>query len=73
MDKYEKVRVLGSGAFGRAWLVRHKATQDLYVMKEMKSSNKLELEEALQEAKIHASLRHPYIIRCGSPCHDYLC
>eukprot|EP00049_Salpingoeca_infusionum_P010712 m.185162 g.185162 ORF g.185162 m.185162 type:complete len:745 (-) comp14725_c3_seq1:487-2721(-) len=63
MDKYEKVRVLGSGAFGRAWLVRHKATQDLYVMKEMKSSNKLELEEALQEAKIHASLRHPYIIR----------
>ena len=33
MEKYERIRVLGSGSFGKAWLVRNKSTRQQLVMK----------------------------------------
>ena len=35
-NKYEKVRLLGSGNFGQAWLCVSKASGRSYVVKEMK-------------------------------------
>jgi len=35
-NRYEKIRVLGSGSFGEAWLVRSTQSQRQYVIKEMK-------------------------------------
>lgn len=40
LDKYERIRVLGKGTFGRAWLVRDKHTKEELVAKEIKVENK---------------------------------
>ena len=34
--KYDRVDLIGSGTFGRAWLVRRRTTGRQYVLKEMK-------------------------------------
>lgn len=42
-SRFEKLRQLGRGSFGEAWLARSKASQRLYVIKELiliKASNK---------------------------------
>lgn len=38
MEKYDKKKVIGSGAFGQAWLVQMKTNDKKYVMKEIKIS-----------------------------------
>lgn len=35
-NRYEKIRVLGAGSFGEAWLVRSTQSERQYVIKEMK-------------------------------------
>jgi len=34
--KYDRLDMIGSGTFGRAWLVRRRTTGKQYVMKEMR-------------------------------------
>ncbi|EGD74656.1 NEK/NEK1 protein kinase [Salpingoeca rosetta] len=63
MEKYERVRTLGAGSFGKAFLVRNKDTRQLCVMKEMKCKTKADLEEAIKESKFHASVSHRNIIQ----------
>lgn len=64
MEKqYERIRVLGSGAYGKVWLVRDKSTGLEWVNKEIKVMNKRELEEALAEAKILSRLNHRNIVQ----------
>ena len=36
MEKYTKQKVIGSGAFGQAWLVQSKTDGKKFVMKEIK-------------------------------------
>lgn len=36
MEKYNKVKLIGSGAFGQAWLVQSKSDGTKLVMKEIK-------------------------------------
>jgi serine/threonine protein kinase len=36
MEKYNKQKLIGSGAFGQAWLVQSKADGRKFVMKEIK-------------------------------------
>lgn len=38
MEKYNKVKLIGSGAFGQAWLVQSKGDGKKLVMKEIKIS-----------------------------------
>jgi serine/threonine protein kinase len=66
VDKYERVRILGSGTYGRAWLVKEKKSQQQFVMKEIKVSNKRELDEAKTEAELLSKFDHPHIIKCVS-------
>lgn len=65
MEKYEQIRILGSGTYGRAWQVKLKKTGEQFVMKEIKVENKRELEEAKTEAKLLSQFSHKNIIRCN--------
>ena len=35
-NRYEKIRILGAGSYGEAWLVKSSNSQRQYVVKEMK-------------------------------------
>eukprot|EP00826_Nyctotherus_ovalis_P051485 TRINITY_DN6436_c0_g1_i4.p1 TRINITY_DN6436_c0_g1~~TRINITY_DN6436_c0_g1_i4.p1 ORF type:complete len:551 (+),score=141.94 TRINITY_DN6436_c0_g1_i4:2-1654(+) len=64
-ETYSKVRLLGTGTFGKAYLVESDRTGDLFVAKEINVGQMSEEEkkEIFQEAKILEGLNHPNIIR----------
>ena len=64
MDKYTKIRNIGKGNMGCCFLVKHTESGKQYVMKQIDlgSMNKKERRQALNEAKLLSSLRHPNII-----------
>lgn len=62
MDRYDIVRLLGSGSYGEAYLVREKATRELFVMKQMSLQNEKMQQSAFTEAKLLRGLRHPNIV-----------
>ena len=65
-SKYEVIRTLGEGGYGRALLVRCRTDPSKrYVMKEVRLSalKPKEREEARREAKVLAALRHPNIVQ----------
>ncbi|OXB55521.1 hypothetical protein ASZ78_006255 [Callipepla squamata] len=64
MDKYIKVQKIGEGSFGKAILVKDKANNQQYVIKEInisKMSNK-EREESRREVAVLANMKHPNIV-----------
>mmetsp|Transcript_61689 Transcript_61689/g.133653 ORF Transcript_61689/g.133653 Transcript_61689/m.133653 type:complete len:366 (-) Transcript_61689:169-1266(-) len=63
-SNYRKIREIGSGSYGRAFLVQAAQQQHL-VMKEIDLSgrNAQEHASAEQEAKVLSALKHPYIVR----------
>ncbi|BFZ14506.1 hypothetical protein BsWGS_17545 [Bradybaena similaris] len=64
MNKYNRVRQIGEGAFGRAVLVKEKTTAKQFVVKEInitKMSTK-EREQARKEVAVLAQLKHPNIV-----------
>ncbi|XP_062857952.1 serine/threonine-protein kinase Nek1 isoform X2 [Trichomycterus rosablanca] len=65
MDKYEKVRKIGEGSFGKAILVRSKEDGRQYVIKEIgisRMSNK-ERRESRKEVAVLANMSHPNIVQ----------
>ena len=66
MDRFEKLKVLGRGAFAVAYLVRDKTTGEQLVVKRfnvpMDALTASEKAEALNEVGLLASLRHDHII-----------
>mmetsp|Transcript_91900 Transcript_91900/g.163610 ORF Transcript_91900/g.163610 Transcript_91900/m.163610 type:complete len:376 (+) Transcript_91900:62-1189(+) len=66
---YQKVKEIGSGSFGRAYLVEHKqpkgGEKKLLVLKEIDLSGRDQKERAAAEVevKVLSSLKHPYIVR----------
>jgi NIMA (never in mitosis gene a)-related kinase len=64
-ERYKMVQLLGKGSCGQAFLVRCERKGGLAVIKEIDITKMSEAEkkDALQEAKILESLRHPNIIR----------
>lgn len=65
LEEYSKVRLLGEGSFGKAYLVHCKHSGDCAVIKEINVGHMSEEEkkQALKEAKIMEALQHPHIIR----------
>ncbi|XP_071791900.1 uncharacterized protein [Asterias amurensis] len=63
--KYERMRVIGRGTFGLAWLTRSKSSQRLYVLKEVVLSGMTEKDrhQAVNEVAILAGLRHANVVR----------
>merc|ERR1719262_1466365 len=65
-SKYEKVRLLGSGNFGQAWLAVSSASGRSYVVKEMKLTpglSQAERDRTFNEVNIIKSCFHANIIR----------
>ena len=66
MDRYQKVRVVGKGAFGAALLVNdRRGSGKQYVIKQVDVSRMKprEHEEAKKEIKLLAAFNHPNIVR----------
>lgn len=65
LGKYDKVKLLGRGTFGEAWLVMSRLSNRSYVMKELTSAtwDGREKEQAQSEINILSSCNHVNIIR----------
>lgn len=64
MNKYEQIRVLGEGGYGKAILCKRKSDSNLFVIKEIRLSSLSpnDREEAMKEAEVLSSLHSPFII-----------
>ncbi|XP_077970155.1 uncharacterized protein LOC120331911 [Styela clava] len=66
IDLFEKIRMVGKGAFGTAVLYRKKDDNSLVILKEINMSelNSQERQLAMNETKVLKLLNHPNIICC---------
>jgi NIMA (never in mitosis gene a)-related kinase len=64
-ETYEQIRLLGEGAFGKAYLVKAGSDGSFCVIKQMDISSMTEQEkkDALREAKILEAFDHPNIVK----------
>lgn len=64
-EKYQRIKVLGKGSFGKAYLVKNTEADELCVVKQMETSmmNKTEREEAVKEAMLLKRMDHKNIVR----------
>ncbi|CAG5125285.1 unnamed protein product, partial [Candidula unifasciata] len=65
MARYDKVVLLGTGSYGKVWLVdTHNSTRDQKVLKEINLTGlgEKDIEQALTEVTILARCRHSNII-----------
>uniref|UniRef100_A0A8C6U0L6 non-specific serine/threonine protein kinase n=1 Tax=Neogobius melanostomus TaxID=47308 RepID=A0A8C6U0L6_9GOBI len=65
MDKYEKVKKIGEGSFGKAILVKSKEDGHQYVIKEINISgmSSKERQESRKEVAVLANMSHPNIVQ----------
>ena len=65
MDRYSKIKRIGSGTFGQAWLVESIVSNKMYALKELGVTAMSEQDRhlALNEAKILSRLKHKNIVR----------
>jgi len=65
MNIYRKIKLIGEGAFGKAFLVEHIKNKELLVIKQMDISkmSREERQTTVCEAKILEKLIHPNIIK----------
>ncbi|EGR29846.1 protein kinase domain protein [Ichthyophthirius multifiliis] len=64
-ELYKRIKLLGEGAFGKAYLVEDLQTHELLVQKQMDTKNmsQEEKKETQKEAKILQALNHPNIVK----------
>ncbi|XP_043492016.1 cAMP-dependent protein kinase catalytic subunit beta-like [Polistes fuscatus] len=65
LDDFERIRTVGTGAFGRVVLVKHKATSGFYAMKILQKARIVKLkqiEHAYNEKKILQCIKYPFIV-----------
>mgnify|MGYP001591412074 CR=1 FL=1 len=64
-EYYRKLKLLGEGSFGKAYLVECRSDKTLCVIKQVDLNKMSEQEklETFKEAKILEALKHPNIIR----------
>ena len=58
-NRYEKVRLLGAGSFGEAWLVRSVESQRQYVVKEMRMQPNLNQQVRPSQSFVNFSKSSP--------------
>lgn len=67
INDFELIDMISKGAFGKVWLVRRKATNDIYAMKEInlagKSMKNKELDNLRRENKIFGLAKEDFVVR----------
>ncbi|CAD8097991.1 unnamed protein product [Paramecium sonneborni] len=64
-DSFEIIKELGSGAFGKVFLVKHKADGEIFAMKALKKKTlilKKQIKYAITEANVLKMCKHPFIL-----------
>jgi serine/threonine protein kinase len=65
LKDFERIRVLGKGAFGKVILAREKKTGEVYAMKILKKThvvNKRQVEHTMSERYVLGRTKHPFIV-----------
>jgi NIMA (never in mitosis gene a)-related kinase 1/4/5 len=64
-EKYRKIKLLGEGSFGKAYLIERMSDGLMCVMKviDIGRMSESEKKETLQEAKIIEHMQHPNIVK----------
>jgi len=64
-EKYQRIKVLGKGSFGKAYLVKNTEADELCVVKQMETSmmNPKERSEAVKEATLLKRMDHKNIVK----------
>lgn len=60
---YERLRLLGEGAQGRAWLARRRADDELVVLKETPQQDAAARAALVRQARLAQRIRHPRVVR----------
>lgn len=60
---YERLRLLGEGTQGRAWLARRRADDELVVVKESFAEDPGSARALLRQARLLQAIRHPNLVR----------
>lgn len=64
---FQSLCVLGRGAFGKVFLVKHEKTKELYAMKVLKKASLIvhgrQAQQAKTERQILEEVRHPFIVK----------
>uniref|UniRef100_A0A0G4HLT8 non-specific serine/threonine protein kinase n=1 Tax=Chromera velia CCMP2878 TaxID=1169474 RepID=A0A0G4HLT8_9ALVE len=65
LDKYKKLKVLGKGSFGKAYLVEKTECSQLCVIKQMETTqmSKQEKDDAIRESQVLKRMCHPNIVK----------
>ena len=63
LEKYEIVKNLGEGSFGKVFLVRHKDTKLIRAMKEITKDEETNEADIINEINILKKLDHPHIVK----------
>jgi len=73
LDSLERLQTIGTGTFGRVFLVKHKQTGEYFALKCLKKSEIVRLEQVIHtmnEKKILSSLKHPFIVNLKASFQD---
>ena len=72
MQKYEIVRELGTGSYGKVLLAKNRRTNEQVAIKEIQIANLTPeaRDKAMQEVELLRSLDHPNIVRLRDSFHD---
>ncbi|CAD7935511.1 unnamed protein product [Amoebophrya sp. A120] len=64
-SRYEKVKLVGEGSFGKCWLVRDRHSEKQLIQKviDLSKMSEEEKNDTYREVQVLGRLRHPYIIR----------
>lgn len=65
LKNFQNIRLLGEGSFGTVYLVKRKSDDQLYALKKVKMLplGEKERQNALNEIRLLASIKHPNIVQ----------
>lgn len=73
LDDIQKMKLIGTGTFGKVWLVKHTDTKEVFAMKIQKKIQILEYNQVagvMREKEMMDKLYHPFIISMVSAFQD---